>query len=231
MSVLKPARLRLRRSDRAAFVGKTGSGKTTLEKSLAWGERYVLVLDPKRTYTLPAAWPVGFRVIEGHEPPAEWEGETLIVRPGLDTIAGGGKKAMMAWADGWLWFAFNRGGVLVYVDEVMAITTPQTAPDGLAACLQMGRERRVGTWCATQRPTMMPLIVLTESEHFFVFRLNHPDDRQRLADYTEPKVRGRPGPNGTILNEPVPLYAFWYYASDTGARYYARADVGPILQK
>jgi len=216
MARLKPTRLAIRRSDRVCFIGATGSGKTTLAKSLLWGQTPVYALDPKRTLTLPEHWPGGVLVVEGRETSIANRAEegTLIIRPGVDDIVSAG--ARMDWANDWLWYAFNRGRCIVYVDEVMMITTPNKWPDGLSACLQLGRERGVATWTATQRPTMVPLIILTESQHFFVFRLKNPDDRKRLADYTDPE-----------LQQPTrDTFGFWYYSDDSGPRYYQRADVG-----
>lgn len=221
MARLKPARLRIRRSDRAAFIGQTGSGKTTLAKSLLWGQSAVYVLDPKRTFSLPANWPGGWEVIEGTDVGKleKSDAGTWIIRPGVADIAT--DAARMAWANVWCWHAFNRGKCLLYVDEVMAVTTPRNAPSGFAACLQMGRERGVGTWSATQRPTHVPLIVLTESQHFFVFKLRHRDDRERMAEYTTPELAAPVQHN----------FGFWYYSDDAGARYYQKADIGPLGAK
>ena len=52
-----------------------------------------------------------------------------------------------------------------------------------------------------QRPVDIPAIILANSTHFFIFDLNLPQDREKIA-----KATGRPEfmtkPNG---------YHFWYY--------------------
>lgn len=226
--------LAIRRNDRAAFVGTTGSGKSTLAKALMWGQPHVVVIDPKRTFTIPEDF------LPGH-PSVTWDGETeqagditvsdpeaflegwngpgpLIYRPSVAEIAD---------PDALDWFYFwilDRGNTLLYVDEVALAARATRAPRGLMACIQLGRERGVGTWCATQRPVSVPIIVISEAEHHFTFRLRHPDDRRRMADYSDPRI-----------SRPFPAkyqHGFWYYNDKRQIlRFYQSADIGPLAMK
>lgn len=230
--------LAIRRNDRAAFVGTTGSGKTTLAKAMMWGQSHVVVLDPKRTFTLPDAfvpgfpavtidaesgavsgWDEGTRVDDVEAFVSEWAGPgPLVYRPSVDETA---DPDLLDWFFFWV---LDRGNTLLYIDETALATKKTVAPRGLMACIQLGRERGVATWCATQRPVNIPIICISESEHMFVFRLRHPDDRQRMADYSDPRVaKAFPArfANG-----------FWYYHDKSQTlKFYRRGNVGLVLSR
>ena len=215
MATLNVARLHVRRNDRALFVGATGSGKTTLAKALMWDQRHVAVLDPKRTFTLPPQ--ANATTTEDPDVVLSWEGpEPIIYRPGLDVLTDPDS------VDWWFWWVYERKNTLAYIDEAAMVTQGAKLPRGYAACIQLGRERGVGTWHATQRPARVPLVLLTESEHIFAFRLRHPDDQLRIADYSD---------RHTLERQPTGN-AFWYWNdSRQELRYFDRANVGAILTK
>jgi DNA helicase HerA-like ATPase len=203
------ADFQIKRSERVFIVGTTGSGKTTLAKALLYGSPNVIILDPKRTFTLPDTWKhetyTALREIENHRGP-----QTAIYRPTIDELETG--------VEGFFEWVFERGNTLLYIDEVMRVTRATRIGRGYATCLQLGRERGVGVWSATQRPANIPLVVMTESEHYFVFRLRNIEDRRRIYDYT-----GHP----EFLKMPRDQYGFWYYNDVTGRiRYYQKAKVG-----
>ena len=212
---LRPEKLNVRRNDRALFVGATGSGKTTLAKSLLWGQRHVAVLDPKRTFDMPPE--AGATITEDPDVVTNWEGpEMIIFRPGLDVL---NNPESVDW---FFWWAFERGNTLVYIDESAMVTNGATLPRGYAACIQLGRERGVGTWHATQRPARVPIVLLSESEHIFAFRLRHDDDAERVARYSDPR---------TLERRPV-KNQFWYWNDSTQTlRFFDRANVGKVLAK
>lgn len=211
--VLQPDRLNIRRNDRALFVGATGSGKTTLAKSLMWGQRHVAIMDPKRTFTLPPE--AGATTTSDREVVEAWEGpEPIIYRPGLDLLND------IESVDWFYWWVYERGNTLVYTDELMMVSSGAKLPRGYAACIQLGREKGIGAWHATQRPARVPLVCLTESEHIFAFRLRHPDDRVRIAEYSDPR---------TLEREPTGQQ-FWYWNDATQTlRFFDRANVGKVL--
>jgi hypothetical protein len=77
----------------------------------------------------------------------------------------------------------------------------------LQACLSRGRERGISTVIATQRPKRIPILLLSESEHYYIFRLNMAEDCARVYEITgiDPlAIRG-------LRN-----YEFYYYNSLTG---------------
>lgn len=210
-------KLRILTSDRVFLVGSTGSGKTTLAKALLWRLPSVFILDPKHTFVLPHGWESRtyhhIDTLRQHD--AETEPPTAaIYRPSLEDMDNG--------CNDFFYFLFDRGDCYIYVDEAMRVTNASRIHKGYATVLQLGRERNVGCWSATQRPANIPLVILTEAEHFFVFRLRSPDDRDRMFKYT-----GQP----ELETMPPDPHGYWYYSDKTGQlRYWPKADVGRILE-
>jgi hypothetical protein len=112
---------------------------------------------------------------------------------------------------------YATGDLTLYIDEAYAVVPPGTrAGKWLSALYTRGRELGIGVWTSTQRPTWVPLFMLSEADWFMVFRLNLKADRERLASL----VGASPG----ILN-PIPdPHGFWlYHVNADSATYYQRA--------
>lgn len=208
--VAKPATFTIKRSERVFFVGKTGSGKTSLAKALLYGQKNVVILDPKHTFTLPSdRWKhTIYRDVDSltnHNTE-----ETAIYRPNLDDMEKGCNE--------FFYWAFDRRNTLVYVDEAIRVTNGSRIYPGYQTVLQLGRERNVGCWSATQRPKNVPFPIMTESEHFFIFRLTAKEDRERVHDWIG---------HDQIKRIPKDPHGFYYYNDLTGRLiYYSRANIG-----
>ena len=185
---------RVSRTDRVALVGTTGSGKTTLLAALAATRPYVLLYDPKGD----SAWDGGEWVVvrEAARLPKRYFPPRVRYHPYPELLRDRDELESV------FWYAYHAGNMTLIVDEGYMATLGGTwTPTGLHACIAQGRSRGVGVWVATQRPHKIPQIVLSEAEHWYVFRLNHPIDRNAVWQWT-----GIPPRNIAALPKKA-----WYY--------------------
>ncbi len=115
---------------------------------------------------------------------------------------------------------YNARNVTVYCDELYALSDkPGIVQPALRAIYTRGRELGIGAWASTQAPVSVPLVTIRESEHWFMFRLNMDDDRQRMAEFMTQTVR-----------QPISdKHGFWYmFAEDDGPIYVPSLQAGMI---
>lgn len=165
-------------TDRVVFIGQTGSGKTTLARYLARQRPYFVGLFPK-----------------GLESAKGWEGTRVTSLAQIDHLKAREHPRIIYAPDlfelddwetlnAFFKWVYERRNTTLYIDELYAVTKGDQCPDYMKACYTRGRERHVETWGATQRPSRVPLMVFSESEHFYCFCLKAPQDRERVHDYT-----------------------------------------------
>jgi DNA helicase HerA-like ATPase len=174
-------------------VGKTGSGKTFLMKYLTRGLKRLIVLDPKSMID-PKQWHLDWVDTGGLRDLIKGKDARLLVRT-YDTSE---------W-NTYLQAAWEATNTVVYIDELYALVEfGRIAPPRILSQLYtQGRERKVGVWGSTQRPSWVPLFTMSESDWFFAFRTQLQDDRKRLSELMGPEVL-----------EPIPVsdpYGFWMY--------------------
>lgn len=178
-------KVQIKVSERASFVGTTGSGKTVLARHFLQrsGDR-ILAIDPKHMLEIP-----GFKM--GRKLPLIKKEFRTIYRPKSDDDEEMAEMVMEC---------YKRGNVRIYVDELATLARffPRTT-DTLENIARTGRERNISLWCATQRPRWVPLSFFTESEVWFVFLLRDPRDRAQLAGVVGEEVRDK-----------IPMYTFHY---------------------
>lgn len=161
------------RTDRAAFVGMTGSGKTTLARYLLLGRKYRVVADYKGRID----WPE-YELHKTFSSLRKSNAPALLYRPGYHEAIDADTRSQF-----WEWI-YKRGGTTAYIDELTSITNRNLYPKDYGACLVRGRELGVEVWSATQRPTDIPQIALSESEHIYIFALSLPQDREKVESIT-----------------------------------------------
>lgn len=162
-------------TNRAVFVGQTGSGKTTLAQYLLESRRFVVVYDAKGQIR----WP-GYKRFtkckdvtraDPHATPR------ILYAPNVSEFRDPRIR------DIFFRWVFLRKNCTVYVDELYLIMDEGGLfPHFYHACVAQGRERGVEVWSATQRPFRIPIVILSESEHFYVFRLQDRDSRKRMEE-------------------------------------------------
>ena len=196
----------LRGSERWLFVGKTGSGKSYLALALLremvrrkWP---IVIVDPS------AFW-------MGANPKWETKGPGTIEKPRLVTrfdpkaavqlyvpkIPGWTDPGLDALMDAVL----RRGKTVLYFDETVGIATANQFSSEFGRVVTQGRKHEVAVWAATQRPTRVPEILLSQAEHWAIFRVITPNDRKKIREYTGSKV--------TAQQRLEPFY--WFYWSQS----------------
>lgn len=186
-------------TDQRVFTaGKTGSGKTYLWKHQLRNVQRLVVLDGKGTLD---DWELTDWQQDG-------EGRRALVRGDptrLRVLSPLGDKNPANYWDDVLWECYEAGNVMIYCDELYAVNQPQKPTlSSLHAIYTRGRELHVGMISVTQRPTWIPLVVMSEADWFFCFRLQLQEDRTRIAAFMGPRV----------MNPPVDKYGFYFMESD-----------------
>lgn len=165
--------LRPRRTDRATLTGQTGTGKTTLARYLLAAREYKVIADYKGRID----WPE-YKLCRTLKQLVSAKEKSLLYKPNY-------RESIDEESQSSFWeFIFKRGGTTAYIDELAAIANRNTYPYYYGACLMRGRELGIEVWSATQRPTDIPQIALSEAEHFYVFYQSLPQDREKVEAIT-----------------------------------------------
>lgn len=194
------AQLKPRKNDRAILIGRTGCGKTTLAEYLVRDTQkpYSVVYDAKNMVNWKS-----HVVITDFDELMESEERRIIYRPDFSEASDPQKQ------DDFFAWIYERLHTRLYVDEAYALLGQSNPAFFLQACLSRGREKGISTFIATQRPKRIPLITMSEAEHYYVFRLSLIEDRQRVYELT-----GIPEEEQIELRD----YEFIYYNGVSGER-------------
>lgn len=157
----------MRRSDRAGFLGPTGSGKSELLKAVLVAQTDAIVIDTKQTEDWTA---IG--EIVGERDVYRCRGGRFIYRVEPDFLIDETRsERFFRWA-------LHAGRRVIAIDELLDIPPSP----GLKILSTQGRSAGVGLWVATQRPHGIPLYALTETQHTFTFGLRLKRDRERVEE-------------------------------------------------
>jgi hypothetical protein len=193
-------------TDEHVFIaGMTGSGKSFLAEVYLAGYDYVVKLDTKgevferRKKGLPV-WRgltegKDYTVIEHLADIDTVETKKIIYAPTFDEQDQEHYNALFKWI-------YERENTILWIDELMSIAdSPTKYPPYLRAIMTRGRSKEAVIWACTQRPMDIPTIVIANCTHYFIFNMQLPQDRKKIAEVT-----GMP----EMLEKPMGRN-FWYF--------------------
>lgn len=188
------------RGERALIVGATGSGKSAFARYVLEHVETspIIIYDTKiedKFISLP-----GSIIVTGKSDLNEaLDNESIdyiIYRPPIDIV-----NDPMA-LDELLMEHYNEyHETVAYIDEIFQFHKGSRHGPGLMSLLTRGRSRGISTIMSSQRPSFLSRFCVTESQHFYVFRLIDYKDKQRLGDVI-PDFSERDDPED---------FGFWYY--------------------
>lgn len=159
--------LTARSDERIGIVGQTRMGKTYLVERLAKKQPRLIVIDSKQRVN----WP-GFHLTDN--PIAAMQQDKVIYRP----INGAPPEDF--W-EGAMNSQHERGGGVIYIDELPVVCTAGRIPKGLATVFRMGGEIGVGVWWASQESTTIHNTTMRQAEQLILFYNQGASDRDKLV--------------------------------------------------
>lgn len=186
----------IKSNDRVLIVGQTGSGKTVLAEKLLANSNRLVVIDSKGNLNQR------FNLVEYNRKAIKALVNNLPIRiqvkqpvMDLDELP---RYYETIFAD-----LMDAGNLTVYLDETNRVTgySPRVLAQ-FGAMYTQGREvNQVGVVAAVQRPSNLPLVVVSEAQHYYCFRLTMDADRKRMSQIM-----------GNAVKEGVKHdYGFFYY--------------------
>lgn len=192
----KIAGISIRGDERVLTCGKTGSGKTFAMRHMLTAYPRVIYLDSLARLDMePSSGEEALETMNNND-------EYQICIDDNETF----ETVVMN--------KFEEGGFIVYIDETYAICEPKkSVPPVINLLWTRGRGNGIGAWAATQRPAWLPLFLLSEAEHYFVFRLQLDEDRKRLSSLV----------GKSVLDLPTDKHGFNYYRPGDDIHIYKRS--------
>lgn len=169
------------RGSRTFIGGKTGTGKTTLSIRLLeamCNKQSLVIIDPKGNYPWPHD---AVLVTNAQELNANNTEPVIIVRPQLG-------EDNFEFYDQVIQWVYLRGNTILYIDELYLLRNGTRYPPSLLLICTTGRTQGITFIAGAQRPSLIPLVVMSEAEYFFIFRLNMEEDRKRLSKIVDRKM-------------------------------------------
>lgn len=167
--------------ERALILGMTGSGKTAFASWLLIRipTAPIIIMDTKdepKFEKLPAN--VIVETMEQAQKAAhDVRYDYIIVRPPVEML---GHPHEL---DRLLYFAYlHLHHCVIYIDEIYSFHSNGRAGPGLIALYTRGRSKGITTICSSQKPKFISSFVMSESQRYYIFRLQDIKDRKRVGE-------------------------------------------------
>lgn len=181
-------KIRINASDRIFVTGRTGSGKSVLMKQLLIPQlaNYV-IYDYKHEIIMPDSI-IFEKMADFKLHPNE---HAIIYQPQT-----GEDKEF----DELCRQVFHRGNNTLVLDELDYHLSATKICKWHDTIMRLGRSKGVGIINCTQRPRICHNNVISQCEHFFMFKLIQPTDKKKMAEFC-----------GEEVMQDIDKYYFWYY--------------------
>lgn len=158
--------LSVRSDQRLGAIGQTQSGKTFLMQHLCEAQKNVLVIDSKQRIN----WPGYFLT---------YDLRATLIEPKTIYRHGDAGIPDNFWSRA-VESLHERGGGVIYIDELPVLTGPNRIQQGLAGAFRLGAEIGVAVWWAAQESTGVHNTALRQSEILCLFFNQGASDRDKI---------------------------------------------------
>jgi hypothetical protein len=160
-----------------AFIGTTGSGKSLLAAELLAQFDHYFCIDTQDSLDLP-----GSKVINS---PANLELKLKLYNR-IRYVPKSEYRNREAWNFVFYTLANSSSKKkpkprIVYIDEVFHVGYGPSFPNELPKLATTGRQKKISLWISTQRPSMLPIPLLTECKRLYVFYLKYTEDIKKIG--------------------------------------------------
>lgn len=169
--------------EHVTLLGPTGAGKTTLALALVPYRRYVIVLASKpRDRNLHALRRREGLVLEREWPPhpLAYDGGRILLWPPMGQMSDIDTEAQLVRA--MLEDIYRAGGWSLWIDETWKVCKGLGQEKRMRLLWTQGRSLGVTIVAGTQRPRHVPIEMLSQATHLFLWRTSDEYDRRRLGE-------------------------------------------------
>lgn len=186
--------IRVATDERGVITGATGTGKTTFVRRLLLpavpASHTVIIVDPKRDHAWREIPDVSNTF--GHVSIKPKTRQAFRFPEASDGDRDEGLGGVRAFVN-LLREVWKTTNVLLIIDETAALyPTPYSMTPMMGRLIREGRQRGIGIWWLTQRPSQIPMNIITESEWAAVFTLRYRADRIKMAQTFGDEVEALP---------------------------------------
>lgn len=169
-----------KQGEHLGLIGPTGCGKTYLAADLLEIRGYVVVITTKKRDTTLERYR-GYKKVKRWANYAQYS--RIMLRPISRELVVSAffarKEIFKALSDGYI-----VGGWTFYVDDAFFVSDTLKLKDLLKMMYTQSRSNNVTLVASLQRPSWIPIEVLSQSTHVIVFKINDEKDLDRVSEAT-----------------------------------------------